>query len=65
MLQQASPVQRLAQLPNMRCLEFGRYTVRQLNKLFFSVETRSAERQTRLRQCFHPQPAELRVRPQL
>ena len=40
----ASSVQRLAQLPNMRCPEFGRHIVRQLNKgvsLLCSVEIRS------------------------
>ena len=64
----ASRVQRLAQLPNKRCPEFGRYIVRQLNKRCLSFLQRRnalAERQTRLRQCLHPRPAELRVRPQL
>ena len=40
----ASSVQRLAQLPNMRCPDFDKYIVRQLNKgvsLLFSVEIRS------------------------
>ena len=39
-----SSVQCVAQLPNMRCLEFGRHIIRQLNKgvsLLFSVEIRS------------------------
>ena len=40
----ASSVQRLAQLPNMRCPEFGKYIIGQLDKgvsLLFSVEIRS------------------------
>ena len=55
-----SSVQRLAQLPKMRCPEFGSYIVRQLNKgvsLFLQRRKTLAERQTRPRQCLNPRPA--------
>ena len=56
----ASSVRRLAQLPNMRCPATQQRCLSSLQR-----RRTLAERQTRLRQCLHSRPAELRVRSQL